>query len=188
VDYSDFVDTAAELIAEYGQAATVRHVVNLAADSGVTITVDATGKTYTRNQGSWIDDGFVVGDSVTFAKFASAGNNGAKVASTVEALVLTCSAATGLVDEADVYDVTAAANHDTACDVVEKNVNSISMYASSLMAGASVSESTRFFMLAGATPQAMDKLITAAKTFTIEGFRPLSPGDTVIYWVVRVKA
>jgi hypothetical protein len=188
MDYSDLVDTASELIAEYGQPATVRHVVNIATDSGLTITVDATGKTYTRSSGSWVDDGFVSGDSVVFAGLSSAGNNGAKVASTVAALVLTCSTAAGLVDEADVYDVTATANQDDACNVCEQDVNSVSLFASSLVAGSSVSEVARFFMLSGATPQVNDKLVIGSTVYAIEAARPLSPGATVIYWTVRVKA
>lgn len=188
MDYSDLVATAAELIAEYGQSATVRHVASLAADSGLTITVNATGKTFTRNQGSWITDGLAIGNSITFAGFASAGNNGAKVASNVAALVLTCGADAGLVDEADVYDVTASANQDDACDVLEQDINSIATYAQSLREGSIISDSTRFFMLSGATPQVNDKLVIGSASYAIEAVRPLSPGDTAIYYAVRVKA
>jgi hypothetical protein len=188
VDYSDLVDTAAELIAEYGQPATLRRVVNLAADAAMTIAVDATGKTFTRNPGSWVTDGFKVGDSITFANFANAGNNAAFVVSTVSALVLTCSTATGLVDESDVYDVTGTANQDAQGHALEQDVNSVSLFAASLVEGSLVSESTRFFMLAEVTPQVNDRLVIGSMTYTIEGKRALSPGATAIYHVVRVKA
>lgn len=188
MDYSDLVATASELITEYGQAATMRHVVSLGYDPGVTITVDATGKTFTRSSGSWVTDGFVVGDSITFAGFANAGNNGAKVASTVAAQVLTCSAATGLADEAAVPDVTASANQDDACAVLEQDMNSVALFASSLQADSLITESTRFFVLSGAVPQVNDKLVVGSAEYAIEAVRPLSPGATVIYYVVRVKA
>lgn len=62
---------------------------------------DATGDTITRNTGSWVTDGFVVGMSVTVGGTAS--NNGVKgVVQTVTATVLTLGASPGLATEANV--------------------------------------------------------------------------------------
>lgn len=61
----------------------------------------ATGDTITRNTGSWIDDGFAVGQSVTVA--GSASNNGVKgVISALTATVMTLPASPGLTDESNV--------------------------------------------------------------------------------------
>ena len=67
---------------------------------GLTVTVDATAKTFTITAGaaSWAACGLAVGDSVTFTGFADGGNNSTFVATTIVGLVLTCSAAAGLVD------------------------------------------------------------------------------------------
>ncbi len=61
----------------------------------------ASADTITRDTGSWVDDGFVIGQSVTVA--GSASNNGVKgVLSNVSATVLTLPASPGLSDEANV--------------------------------------------------------------------------------------
>lgn len=56
-----------------------------------TVTADADDGTFTRATGSWIDDGFAVGDIVTVAGYSDAGNNGRFVVTAVVALVLTVS-------------------------------------------------------------------------------------------------
>lgn len=71
-----------------------------------TVTVAAAGGTYTRSSGSYLNDGFIVGQTVTFGGFANAGNNGAKVLTAVSALVLTVANA-GMVNEATVASTTA---------------------------------------------------------------------------------
>ena len=60
------------------------------------ITVSASGKTFTRTTGSFINDGFQVGMTVTWSGFAKGGtvNNNTFTTTTVTALVMTCSAAT----------------------------------------------------------------------------------------------
>lgn len=75
----------------------------------VTISVVATAKTFTRSAGSFLTDGFRVGDLVTFTGLANGGNSGTFVATTVTALVITCAAATGLADETGDADETATA-------------------------------------------------------------------------------
>lgn len=75
--------------------------------TGLTVDVDATAKTFTRSAGSFVTDGVKVGDRITFGGFTAAGNNGEFVVSAVEALVVTCATATGLVDVTDDTEVTA---------------------------------------------------------------------------------
>lgn len=53
-----------------------------------TVTADAATGTFTRATGSWISDGFAVGDIVTVSGYAAAGNNGRFVVTTVVALVM----------------------------------------------------------------------------------------------------
>lgn len=43
--------------------------------SGLSVTADATGKTFTRSAGSWISDGVRVGDVVRFSGFSTTANN-----------------------------------------------------------------------------------------------------------------
>jgi hypothetical protein len=71
--------------------------------AGVSITVDAAAKTFTRASGSWIADGFRLGtaaDAVSFSSFSNAGNN--LSTGTITALtdtVMTIGGASGLVNE-----------------------------------------------------------------------------------------
>lgn len=68
------------------------------------VSVNAAGKTYTRTTGSWLDDGFVNGDTVNWAGFVNAGNNGRHVITALTATVMTV--AEVLVDEIDVGNTT----------------------------------------------------------------------------------
>jgi hypothetical protein len=61
--------------------------------------VNSGAGTFTRDAGSFIVDGFQVGDVVTFSGFGDAGNNATKTISVLTALVMTVSDATGLVDD-----------------------------------------------------------------------------------------
>jgi hypothetical protein len=67
-----------------------------------TITFATAGDTATRSAGSWIADGFAVGDSVTFD--GSTSNDVTAIITTLTALVMTC-AATNFVDEGPVADM-----------------------------------------------------------------------------------
>lgn len=60
------------------------------------LTFAAANETLTRSAGSWLDDGFAVGDSVVIADTVS--NDGTHVITTLTALVMTCGAST-FVDE-----------------------------------------------------------------------------------------
>lgn len=78
--------------------------------AGGSVSVMATGKTFTRASGSYITDGFAVGDVVQWAGFANAANNVSVVISTLTATVMTCTTATGLVDEATVVTARCSTN------------------------------------------------------------------------------
>ncbi len=70
------------------------------ATATASIAVAATAKTFTRATGSFLTDGFAVGQQITTTGFTAPGDNSTFVISAVDALVITCSTATGLVDEA----------------------------------------------------------------------------------------
>ena len=72
--------------------------VNAIDSAGLTVTVAAAGGTYTRSAGSYITDGFRVGQTVTWSGFTNAGNNATKVIFALTATVMTTSI-TGLVNE-----------------------------------------------------------------------------------------
>jgi hypothetical protein len=63
------------------------------------INVNATARTFTRASGSFLTDGFVVGDSISTSGFSNAGNNTTKIIESVSATVITVTSGTGLVNE-----------------------------------------------------------------------------------------
>ena len=69
------------------------------ASGTITVAVDASLKTFTRSAGSYITDGFFVDQTVDWTGFTNGGNNSSFVISTLTATVMTCSTATGLVNE-----------------------------------------------------------------------------------------
>jgi len=71
----------------------------LSANCPNTITISASGKTFTRTVGSFVADGYLVGMRITTSGFVNAGNNGQFAISAISALTITCSTATGLADE-----------------------------------------------------------------------------------------
>jgi hypothetical protein len=74
-----------------------------------TIAVSSVTKRFTRSVGSYVTDGFVVGDHVTFAGCTNGANNSTFIVTAVSALYLECSGAVGLVTEAGTGDETATA-------------------------------------------------------------------------------
>lgn len=82
----------------------------------VTITVNAAGKTFTRAAGSWLVDGFVVGDKVFYSGFSNAANNNTFTISALTATTMTCSSAIGLVNEGPVV-VNAFTGLPTSVDI-----------------------------------------------------------------------
>lgn len=86
----------------------------LASTTGV-ITIAAAGKTFTRAAGSFITDGFAVGQEIITTNFVTGANNGSFIITAVTALVITCANAAGLVDEVG----PAGVNIKTAIDVLK---------------------------------------------------------------------
>lgn len=82
-------------------AAWTDYTLNLAAiTSGATVTVNSSAKTFTRGSGSYITDGFSIGNTVTWTGFTNGGNNlVGGVITALSATVMTIGAATGLVNE-----------------------------------------------------------------------------------------
>jgi hypothetical protein len=69
-------------------------------DTGlITINVNAAARTFTRSSGSFLTDGFAVGDSITTSGFTNAGNNTSKAIESLTPTVITVSDGTGLVNE-----------------------------------------------------------------------------------------
>lgn len=66
----------------------------------VSLQVVASAKTFTRTVGSFLTDGFAVGQAIVTTGFTAPGDNSTFIISAVSALIITCSTATGLVDEA----------------------------------------------------------------------------------------
>lgn len=95
--YDDFIASA---LGNFGWTANVAKIKKLITSGSQSIAVAATGKTFTRSTGSFVTDGFAVGDYISTYGFTAAGDNGTFLISGVTATVITCSTATGLVDEA----------------------------------------------------------------------------------------
>ena len=74
--------------------------------SGASITVNASAKTFTLATGSWPLPSFSIGAVVAFETFANAGNNSSFVITNVSGAAITCSGATGLVNESKVVTAT----------------------------------------------------------------------------------
>jgi len=91
-----------------GASVSATGIIQTSALSGVV--VNAAGATYTRASGSFLDDGFRVGMSVTWASFSNAANNTGGTITALTDTVMTCGAAS-LVDESPVGTVTCEANN-----------------------------------------------------------------------------
>ena len=101
LSYGTFDQYIAAALGNFDWTSNVAKVAPLLVDSATTIAVAATGKTFTRPAGSFLTDGFVVGDYIEVAGATNAANNGTFGPLTAAAaLVLTCASATDLVDEA----------------------------------------------------------------------------------------
>ena len=65
----------------------------------ISIAVNSAAGTFTRSSGSFLTDGFGIGDTIITSGFTNAGNNTTKVISNVTATVITVSSTSGLVTE-----------------------------------------------------------------------------------------
>jgi len=75
----------------------------------ISITINSAAKTWTRSTGSFLVDGFTVGMILSSSGFSNSGNNGNFTITAVTATIITCSAATGLVNETSATGVAASA-------------------------------------------------------------------------------
>lgn len=100
LSYGSYDDWMGYALGNAAWQANVIKIVPLTSTGGISLAVDSSAKTFTRTVGSFVTDGFVVGQIINTGGFTNAANNGAFVVSAVSALVLTCSTATTLVTEA----------------------------------------------------------------------------------------
>lgn len=100
LSYGTYDAFLAAVLGNFAWATNVVKVAPMANGSAASVVVASVGKTFTRATGSWVTDGFVVGDYIQTSGFTAPGNNGTFVISTISALVITCTTATGLVDDA----------------------------------------------------------------------------------------
>lgn len=99
LSYGTYDWALAAVLGNFDFVTNVAKVRPLVSETAATIQVAAAGKTFTRPAGSFITDGFAVGDYVTTSGFTNAGNNGTFLISALTATVMTCTTAVGLVDE-----------------------------------------------------------------------------------------
>lgn len=101
VSYGTYDDFFAAALGCFGWNTNVVKIKASIPSTAATIAIVASTKTFTRaDGGSFITDGFAVGDFIRTSGFTAGGNNSTFVISTIAALVITCTTATGLVDEA----------------------------------------------------------------------------------------
>jgi len=98
--YGQFDDFMAAALGNFSWLSNVVKIKAIAVMSAATVTVASAGKTFTRAAGSFLADGFAVGDAVQWSGFTNAGNNVTVIITALTATVMTCSAAPVLVDEA----------------------------------------------------------------------------------------
>lgn len=99
IAYGAWDDLLAAALGNWGWTTNVIKIAPPVIDSAASITIAASGKTFTRPAGSFITDGFAVGMYIdTTGDPTNAGNNSTFLISVVTATVITCSTATGLVD------------------------------------------------------------------------------------------
>ena len=102
LQYGVWDDFMAAACGMFGWLTNVIKIKDVDVMSQATITVASAGKTFTRAAGSFLTDGFAVGDTVQWSGFTNAGNNVSVLISTLSATVMTCSTAPVLVDESAV--------------------------------------------------------------------------------------
>lgn len=99
LSYGTYDAFLAAALGNFDWTSNVIKVQPMAAGSSTTLQIAAAGKTWTRPSGSFITDGFAVGDYITSSGFTNAANNGTFLISAISATVITCTTATGLVNE-----------------------------------------------------------------------------------------
>ncbi|BDU76302.1 phage tail tube protein [Mesoterricola sediminis] len=99
VSYGTLDDFLAAALGNFGWSSNVIKIKGTSVMSAASVAVAASGKTFTRLAGSFLTDGFAVGDYVTWSGFTNSANNITVQITTLTATVMTCSNAAGLVDE-----------------------------------------------------------------------------------------
>lgn len=104
---------------------------------GLTITVDHVAATFTRSAGSYLTEGYYVGQNVTWAGLVHSGNNGATVIASLTDTVMGVTSVT-LVDETSTAGASVAAAatlatvDDTFCLVAKLSANATGLAARSM--------------------------------------------------------
>ncbi len=96
------LDAGSDLTTESGVALTVTPELDpVGPEATTTVDIDASGRTFTRSTGSWLDDGFAVGQEITVGGSALNSNNVGEhyVIASVTALVLTVGPGLTMTDE-----------------------------------------------------------------------------------------
>ena len=118
------------------------------------IVVNSAAKTFTRSSGSFITDGFATTDYITTSGFSNGGNNSNFVISSISALVITCSTATGLVTEtgtvaavvADIPGSSIATTSTLPASGVQTTVGSSAPFTDFTGISTSVSSGTKYWV------------------------------------------
>lgn len=93
LSYGTYDDLLAAALGNFIWSANVIKVKPIVTDTAATLQITAATKTITRPAGSFITDGFIVGDYVNLTGFTNAGNIGMATLATVAALTMTWNAA-----------------------------------------------------------------------------------------------
>jgi hypothetical protein len=99
LSYGSYDDWLAYALGNSTWQANVVKVRPFISTGSLSLACDSAAKTWTRTVGSFVTDGFVVGDIINPAGFVNAANNAAFVVSAVSALVLTTTTATTMATE-----------------------------------------------------------------------------------------
>jgi|GEM_PF-6712654 len=99
LSYGSFDDWMAYALGANIWQTNVVKVVPYTTTGSISLACDSSAKTWTRTVGSFVTDGFVVGQIINPSGFTNAANNGAFLISAVSALVITTSTATTMVTE-----------------------------------------------------------------------------------------
>jgi hypothetical protein len=125
LSYGTYDMLLAAALGNFDWTANVIKIAPVVVSSAATIAIDSSAKTWTRaDGGSFIADGFVVGDRIDVSGAVNAGNNSTFVLTAVSALVLTASAATLVTESAS-----------ATVEIVRNNRPSFSMEKSHLVNG-----------------------------------------------------
>ena len=111
LSYGSYDDFLAYALGTPVWTSNVVKVVPATSTGSISLACDSSAHTWTRTVGSFVTDGFFVGQVINPSGFTNGANNGAFVVSAVTALVLTTSTATTMVTE------TAGAGKSIAADI-----------------------------------------------------------------------